>query len=250
MLTTAIIRKPGRTFADGLTNANLGRPDLEKALAQHQAYGEALRRCGLEVITLEADDRYPDACFVEDTAIVTEKMATITQPGDPARLGEQGRIAEVLANYRTLHHIQLPGRIDGGDILRVGDHFYIGQSNRTNPEGARQLAELLSEHGYTSSTIPVSTVLHLKTGVTYLGKDHFIAIDEFASAFPAATTIVVDQAENYAANCIIVNGHLLIPQGFPITKRKLLDLAYPIVEIEMSEFMKMDGGLTCLSLLF
>lgn len=248
--TTALTRKPGKNFAGGITSAQLGKLDMEKALHQHEAYCLALEKCGLTVTVLEADKGYPDGCFVEDTAIVTEKMALITRPGDPARRGEEEEIAELLAKHLKTETIDPPGTADGGDVLRVGDHFYIGRSGRTNREGAKQLADILSAYGYTSSEIPVQEVLHLKTGITRLGADTFIAVDTFATAIDAAKMVRVVPEEAYAANCLPVNDHLLMPEGFPKTKKQLLGLGYDLIEVEMSEFRKMDGGLTCLSLLW
>jgi len=247
---TAILRPPAKTFASGITTASLGQPVYEKALEQHRAYCAALQQCGLELILLDAGERYPDACFVEDTAIVTEGLAILCRPGAASRRGEVAAVAEVLAGYKTLTSIKPPGTIDGGDILRVKDHFYIGRSKRTNAEGARQLAVILSECGFTSSEIPVSSVLHLKTGVTYIGKNTFVSIDEFAGSLNSGQIIRVEERETYAANCLLANGTVLAPAGFPKVKQQIAELGYPIIELDMSEFRKMDGGLTCLSLVF
>ena len=247
---TAILRHPASTFASGITTANLGQPDYEKALEQHRAYCAALRQCGLQLILLDPDERYPDGCFVEDTAIVTEELVILCRPGAASRRGEVAAVAEVLAEYRPLATIKPPGTVDGGDILRVDNHFYIGRSERTNAEGARQLAGILSEGGFTSSEIPVRSVLHLKTGATYIGKNTFLSIDEFAGRFASGQVIQVEEEEAYAANCLLVNGTVLAPAGFPKVKGQIAALGYPIIEVEMSEFQKMDGGITCLSLAF
>ncbi len=119
MYTKAIVRRPGRNFAEGITTSNLGKPDFEKALEQHAAYCNALARCGVELTVLEADDRYPDGCFVEDTAVVNSKVAVITHPGAEARRGEEVEISRVLSGYRTLETIKFPGTLEGGDILRA-----------------------------------------------------------------------------------------------------------------------------------
>ncbi|MBI4454043.1 N(G),N(G)-dimethylarginine dimethylaminohydrolase [Candidatus Woesearchaeota archaeon] len=250
MYTHAIVKKPGINFAKGITTANLGKPKYEKAALQHRLYCEALKKCGLKVIVLEPDLRHPDGCFVEDTAIITEKSAIITQPGDLSRRGEKEEIAEIISNYKKIRCIKSPGTIDGGDILRINNHFYIGLSKRTNKAGAKQLAIILSKDGYTSSTIPVKSVLHLKTGVTYISNNNLIAIKEFSNRFKLFNIIKVDEDENYSANCLFVNNFLMVPKGFPKTKQKISELRYNIIEVEMSEFRKMDGGLTCLSLLF
>ncbi len=250
MLNTTILRPPASTFATGITTASLGQPDYEKALEHHRAYGAALQQCGLQLILLDADERYPDGCFVEDTAIVTEELAILCRPGAASRWGEVAAVAEVLAEYRPLAAIKPPGTVDGGDILRVDNHFYIGRSKRTNAKGARQLAGMLSECGYTSSEVTVRSVLHLKTGVTYIGKNTFMAIDEFAGRFASDQVIRVGEEEAYAANCLLANGTVLAPTGFPKVKGQIAELGYPIIELEMTEFRKMDGGVTCLSLVF
>jgi len=250
MHSKAIVRRPGRNFANGITTTNLGKPVYEKALEQHAAYCDALKRCGVELIILEADERYPDGCFVEDTAIVNGKVAVITHPGAASRRGEEVEIARVISGYRKTETIAFPGTLEGGDILKVENHYFIGLSGRTNKEGADQLAAILSKYGFTSSEIKVEAGLHLKSDIAYLGKGNFISTPAFSKMIYPANTIILDQDESYSANCLLVNDILLIPKGFPESKTKIADLGYNIIELEMSEFRKMDGGLTCLSLLF
>lgn len=246
----AIVRKPGRNFADGITSSALGKPDLNKALAQHEAYCEALEKCGLHLIKLDADERYPDGCFVEDTAIVTKEVAVITRPGAISRRGEEGRISEILSDFRRTEKIVFPGSLDGGDVLRAENHFYIGISQRTNLEGARQLSEILSEYGYTTSEVEVGSGLHLKSGIAYLGRGNYICTESFSSIKGLKNFIIADPEEEYSANSLMINDFILIPAGFPVAGKKIADLGYNIIGLDMSEFRKMDGGLTCLSILF
>jgi dimethylargininase len=250
MYSKAIVRRPGRNFAEGITTANLGKPDFEKALEQHSAYCDALTACGLELIVLEADERYPDGCFVEDTAIVTSEVAVITRPGAASRMGEEAEISESLSEFRKIETVKLPGTLDGGDVLRVQNHFFIGISGRTNRYGARQLSAILSKYGYTASETEVGSGLHLKSGIACLGKGNFISVEGFSKMAGSSGIIILDQEESYSANCLPVNDFLLIPRGFPKSKKKIVELGYIIRELDMSEFRKMDGGLTCLSLLF
>jgi len=250
MYSKAIVCRPGRNFAGGITTSNLGKPDFEKALGQHAAYCDALERCGVELIILEADERYPDGCFVEDTAVINSKVAVISHPGAATRLGEEVEIARVLSKYRKLERIEFPGTLEGGDILRAENHYYIGLSGRTNREGADQLAAILSEQGFTSSEIKVEAGLHLKSDIAYLGKGNFISTPVYAGMVHMANTVILEKDESYSANCLLVNDFILIPKGFPKSKAKIAELGYNIIELEMSEFRKMDGGLTCLSLLF
>ena len=181
---TAIVRKPGSNFADGLTTVDLGIPEYSKVLAQHAAYCVALRVCGLELIELEADLRYPDSTFVEDTAVLTRASAIFTHPGAASREGEVEAIRPVVARFfaRT-HALTAPGTLDGGDICEAENHFFIGLSERTNEEGARQLAAFLAAEGCTSSCVSIHGVpgiLHFKSGVTYIGGNTILAIDALA----------------------------------------------------------------------
>jgi dimethylargininase len=252
MYTKAIVRVPGATFDQGITTSGLGRPDHARVLRQHSSYCEALRKCGLDLIILEPDLQFPDSTFVEDTAIVTQSMAIITRPGDKRRAGEEEEIEQVLEGLRKIEKIVPPGHVDGGDILQVGNHFFIGISGRTDPEGADQLRSIFSKHGFTSSNVPVGNMLHLKSGVNYLGENTLLVRQEISgiTAFDNFDKILVPPGERYAANCILINGYLLVPEGFPETRERILHQGYTLIELEMSEFQKMDGGLSCLSLRF
>lgn len=228
------------------------KPDLQLALLQHRDYINALKSCGLEVTELGADENFPDSCFVEDTAVIADEVAVITNPGAESRKGEIHSIIPVLEKFRKLTFIQSPGTLEGGDVLQVEKHFYIGLTERTNEEGAHQLGAILSRFGYTYSLIPVTTALHLKSVVNYIGNNNLLASKEFLShpAFNKFRSIEVADEELYAANCLHINGRLIIPKGFEGVKSKLLNLNYKIIELNMTEFEKMDGGLTCLSLRF
>ena len=138
-LTTAITRTPGKNFAQGLTTSDLGEPDYEILLQQHKVYIDTLKSIGLEIIILDAQENFPDAHFVEDTAVVTPDVAVIARPGAKARQGEEDSIAPLLARYRKTVRIVAPGTLDGGDVLMLGNHFFIGISERTNKGGADQL---------------------------------------------------------------------------------------------------------------
>jgi len=254
--TRAITRTPASNFADGLTTASLGMPEYRLVLEQHAAYCAALRRCGLELTELEADPRHPDSTFVEDVAVLTPRTAILTNPGADSRKGEVQAIEPVLARfYARTRRIEAPGTLDGGDICEAGSHFFIGLSERTNAEGARQLAAFLAEDGYTASTVSIHGVrgiLHLKSGLTYLGDKRLVAIDDLAGRpeFAGFEIVRVDPAENYAANCVRVNQYVLLAQGYPRLQAALEELGYPVIALGMSEYQKMDGGLSCLSLRF
>lgn len=252
MFTKAIVKRPAETFANGITTANLGKPDYNLALKQHDAYCEALIQCGLSLTVLEPSPEFPDSCFVEDTAVVTKNFGVIARPGDPKRLGEEKEIKKVLAPLLTLHHIEEQGKLDGGDIMQAGNRFYIGLSARTNLSGAKQLKNILSQYNYDVYSVPVCTMLHFKTGVNYLGDNNLLVHKDFCSKddFTSYNKIIIDEDEEYAANSLRINDYILTPRGFPKTKSEIENLGYRVIEIEMSEFQKMDGGLSCLSLRF
>ena len=247
--TNAIVRPPAESFANGVTNSNLGTPDIAKALIQHKEYCQALQTCGLKVHILKPDLRFPDSCFVEDTAIITENLAIITKPGTLSRLEETKGISDYLSRIMKTTHIT-DGNLDGGDIMRVNNHFYIGISDRTNINGATQLFKILDKEGFTSSFITVKNILHLKTGITHLNDSHFVATKEFNHVIENGKIITTIKDENYAANCLFINDIVIIPKEKPNLKSKLKKMKYKIIEVRMSEFQKMDGGLTCLSLIY
>jgi len=249
--TNAIVRKPGRNLAGGLTEAGLGFPDYLTALRQHSCYTEALRGCGLEVRELEADEDYPDSTFVEDTSLLTPHCAIITNPGAPSRRGETVSMRGVLGEcFDRLEEIKIPGTVDAGDIMMVGDHYYIGLSGRTNQPGAEQVMEILGAHGLSGSTVPLRDMLHLKTGVSYLENNNLLVSGEFIGRpeFKEFRIMKVPPEEAYAANSLWINGRVLVPAGFPVTTRRVREAGYEVIEVEISEFRKLDGGLSCLSL--
>ena len=253
MFKNAIVRTPSKSLVKGLTTANLGLPDYEKALAQHLNYIKALEQCGVKVTVLEVNEQFPDSTFVEDVALLTPKCAVITNPGAPSRKGEIAGMEIVLKNfYSNIEHIQSPGTIEAGDIMMVGSHFYIGLSARTNAEGAQQMIKILNKYRLTGSVVSLEKVLHLKTGLAYLENNNLVACGEFLhkKEFQKYNILEIDEEESYAANCIWVNNQVLIPKGFPKAKATIEKAGYQTFEVDVSEFQKLDGGLSCLSLRF
>jgi len=253
MFTRAIARQPGKNFARGLTTTvSDAPPDYEMLVKQHAAYINELKSIGLEVILLDALPEHPDAYFVEDTAVVTAEAAIITRPGAASRRGEEQSIAPVLARFRKIERIHPPATVDGGDVLQVERHFFIGISERTNPAGADQLGRILSGNGYTCSTVAVDAGLHFKSSVNYVGNHTLLVTENFADheIVGGYNKIVVDSHEAYAANTLWINDCLLMPAGYPGTRKKLETLNLKIVELDISEVRKMDGGLTCMSIRF
>lgn len=253
MYKNAIVRKPAASMVQGITSAKLGKPDYDKACQQHEAYIKALITCGLKVYVMEAEEEYPDGMFVEDTAVVTQKCAMITRPGAPSRLGEEESVSKVIALYiKNVGRIEAPGCLEGGDVMQVGDHFYVGISERTNMEGFEQFQSFFQDFGYTATPIEMSEFLHLKTGLAYIENNNLLIAGEFLDnpEFDKFNQVPVIPEESYAANCIWLNNTVLVPAGFPRTLRSIQQCGNGSLTLEMSEFRKLDGGLSCLSLRF
>ncbi len=270
----AVVRPPGKSFSLGLTEANLGPPDLNLALQQHEAYCDALVECGLAITRLEPDDAFPDSTFVEDVAVIFPEGAVLCRPGAPSRRGETIAIEGSLA---VSHRISEPGTLDGGDVCVAEREVFIGLSERTNRSGAEQLAEIVKAWGYwplfidLADTVPErlrqwitpsEPLLHLKSGMSYLG-DGLTALEKVLAGcsqiqgardapHPDRNLLIVEPDETYAANCVRVNDFILIAKGYPkfraALESKIENRKSKIIQLDMSEFRKMDGGLSCLSL--
>jgi dimethylargininase len=251
--TRALVRPPGATFAGGITTARLGPPDLALALEQHAAYCETLERMGVSLVRLAADPDFPDSTFIEDAAIVTAEGAILTRPGAASRAGEVAAVGAALSRwFPEPIRINAPGTVDGGDVCEAGLQFFLGLSERTNSHGAGQLAAWLARHGFRTSVIDIRGMpglLHLKTGLSWLGGRRLLATREIAEheALSGWDVVTVPEGEDYAANCVRVNDAVLVARGFPATSALLTELGYDLCPLPMSEFRKMDGGLSCLS---
>ncbi len=253
MFSNAIVRKPGKSIVQGLTTADLGVPDYNNALIQHQSYIDALRECGLQVMVLEADEKYPDSTFIEDAALLTSHCAIITNPGALSRKGEIFEIKKAVNKfYSDIEEVEVPGTVEAGDIMMAGSHFYIGISERTNESGAKQVIQILDKYGLSGSTVKLEKVLHLKTGLAYLEKNNLVISGEFLDEpeFDKFNKIEIPEDESYAANCIWINDKVIIPTGYPVTKQRIFNAGYFVIETDVSEFQKLNGGLSCLSLRF
>lgn len=251
--TRAIVCPPADSYADGITTSEFEPPDLTLARAQHAAYCAALEGAGVQVTPLPADARHPDSTFVEDTAVVAGSAAILTRPGAPSRAGEVEAMRAALGEwFDDLAELRAPGTLDGGDVCQAGMHFVIGISSRTNAEGAAQLADWLARLGYSSAPVRIGTdptLLHLKSGMAWLGDERMVVVPSLANhpALDRYERIVVHEGEEYAANCVRLNDVVLVPAGFPHIAETLDRLGYQMVQLDMSEFRKMDGGLSCLS---
>ena len=244
--SNVIVRRPSKSLVDGITSApELGKPDYELALKQHDDYIAALKQCGVEVTVLPALEEYPDSCFVEDTAVITRCGAIIDNPGAGSRNGESKEMEPTIRQFFDDDHIayiKSPGTLEGGDVMMVGDHFYVGRSARTNEEGIRQFIEILEGWGLSGSEVPLN----------YLEDNNMLVSGEFITKpdFEKYNKVVIPEEEAYAANCIWVNGTVIVPEGYPTVLKAVQDLGYKTLVVDTSEYRKLDGGLSCLSLRF
>jgi len=251
--SNAILKKPCKRISEGLSSSDFGKPDYKKAIQQHEQYAKTLKKLGLKIEVLPPDNIFPDSTFVEDTAVVTKRCAVITRPGAKTRLGEEKIIEKTLLNYfDELEHISAPGTLDGGDVMKTGNHFFIGLSARTNKHGASQLIDILNKYGYTGSMIENVKTLHLKSAVSYLEYNVLLLTKELKNQaeFKNFDHIIVPKNESYTANSIWINDTIIVPGGYNKTKQLVKNKGYKTISVDTSEFRKIDGGLSCLSLRF
>ena len=249
----ALVRPPSPALSRcALTFLDRQPIDFERSVAQHAAYVDALRQSGLEVLALAPDPDLPDACFVEDTAIVVDECAVITRPGIDSRRPETDSILAAVAEIRPVVRIVDPGTLEGGDILRVGRTIFAGQTPRTNAEGTRQLASALAPHGYDVVPVQPTGCLHLKSAVTYIGDETVLVNPEWIDVdlFSRWQCVPVASEEAFGANAVLAGGIVHLAASAPRTRRKLDALGFRTAAIDTSEFEKAEAALTCLSLLF
>ena len=226
--------------------------DVGRARMQHAAYEQCLIEAVCPVERLVADATMPDSVFVEDIAVVFDELALITRPGAASRRVETPAVADALARYRTLRYIESPGCVDGGDVLLVREHVFVGQSTRTNAAGIEQMRHILDPYGYTVEEVEVTGCLHLKSAVTALTADLLLMNRAWTDAdrFARFTIVDVDPAEPLAANALPIGGLVIFPAAFPRTERRLAAQGFHVRTVDVSEFAKAEGGVTCCSLVF
>jgi dimethylargininase len=225
--------------------------ELALALRQHACYAETLVRLGCELVELASDDTLPDACFVEDTAIVLGECALITRPGAPSRRPEVHAVAAALAAHGlSLTTMEAPATLDGGDVLVLGKTVWVGLSNRTNREGFEALGAFARRLGYDTkmANVPPGT-LHLKCRASPLDPETLLCAPGLLSE-ARARRVEVPAHEAYAANAIAIGRSVLCAAGFLETHERLAAAGYEPVPLANSEFAKADGSLTCLSILW
>jgi dimethylargininase len=226
--------------------------DLAAAQRQHHAYEKLLARLGARVIFLPAEPDLPDSMFVEDPAIVLDELAVILPLGTETRRREASSLAQALSQFRKLEYVTLPGTLEGGDVLRIGRKLFVGLTGRSNAEGIRQLAAILSPHNYEVVAVPVTGCLHLKSAVTHLGRNTLLANRAWFDTNPLTghEWIDVDPSEPHAANALALEGTIIFPASFPRTRLRLEARGFNVTLLDISELQKAESGLTCSSLLF
>jgi dimethylargininase len=252
-MLTAITRAVSRSILNcELTHLERIPIDLEAARRQHHAYEEALRTLGVDVHPLPEQPDLPDSVFVEDTAIILDECAVLTRPGADSRKPEVESIAQALAPFRTLFQVQAPGTVDGGDVLTVGKHIFVGLTTRSNQSAIDQMQAFLKPYGYTVTGVPVTGCLHLKSAVTQLAEKALLINPAWVekSAFPGMDFLEVDPSEPSAANVLMVGEWLVYQPAYPKTLKRLEAAGFHPVLVDASELAKAEGALTCCSLLF
>lgn len=226
--------------------------DHDRAVTQHAAYEQCLMELGCRIHRLPADDSMPDAVFIEDTAVVVEELAVMTRPGAASRRHEVTAVAPALGAWRSLVAIEAPGTLDGGDVLRLGRTLYVGVSARTCAEGVAQLGQLLAPFGYRAIPMVTRDCLHLKTAVTQVAPGVVVLNPRWVDAalFDAVRVIEVDPGEPFAANVLQIGDLVLAAAAFPRTAERIAASGVEVRLLDMSEFAKAEGGVTCCSILF
>ncbi|MGV9573916.1 dimethylargininase [Streptomyces nigra] len=245
----ALIRRPGPRLAEGLvTHAERAEVDVDLALEQWEAYAEALRAHDWETVEVDPADDCPDAVFVEDTVVMYRNVALITRPGAESRRPETEGVEEAVASLGcSVNWIWEPGTLDGGDVLKVGDTIYVGRGGRTNAAGVQQLRAAFEPLGARVIAVPVSKVLHLKSAITALPDGTILGRIpqlDVPSLFPRFLPV----PEESGSHVVLLGGdRLLIAASAPKTAEMLADLGHEPVVVDISEFEKLEGCVTCLS---
>ncbi len=226
--------------------------DFALAQQQHEQYCQMLVSLGVELITLDVNSSLPDSCFVEDTAIVLDEIAIITSMGTTTRRSEPEGVKQELSKYREIVTIQLPATIEGGDVLRVGKTLFVGISSRTNTLAISELANIVKRFGYIVVAVPVTGCLHLKTACTAILDDVLLLNPAWIDTTPLQgyTLEYVATNEPWAANTIRVGNALCAQTDFPKTLERIQKFRDRVELLNISEFRKVEAGLSCLSILF
>lgn len=252
-MLTAITRKVSSALADCELSFIYRQPiDMAKARAQHHAYEDLLGKLGARVVSLPEEPELADSMFVEDPAIVLDEVAVICSLGTETRRKEAPSLAAALEKFRKLAYVRLPGMLEGGDVLRVGKRLFVGLTNRTNPEGIRQLAVIVEKFGYDVTAVPVTGCLHLKSAVTSLSPNTLLANRLWFDweRLGGFDWIDIDPGEPHAGNALAIGDTIMFPTSFPKTRKAIEAGGFKVHPLDISELQKAESGLTCSSLLF
>ena len=248
----ALTHVPSPNMDEGL-RTYVGRAPIDPGLAvrQHEDYCRLLRACGAEVRTLDVNRDLPDCAFIEDTAVVLDEVAVLASMGDAARRAEPAGVEPELRKYREVRRVEAPATLEGGDVLRVGRTLLVGLSQRTNAAGVSALADIARRHGYAVTAVPVRGCLHLKTACTALDERRLLVNPAWleAGALREFELVHVPAEEPWAANVLRVGDSVCVPAGHVRVADTLRKLGLDVRLIDLSEFAKAEGGVTCLSLL-
>ncbi|MHA1134853.1 MAG: dimethylarginine dimethylaminohydrolase family protein [Candidatus Thorarchaeota archaeon] len=250
MMKHAIVRPPSKSYRKCISSHPLHHKlDFNLALEQHEKYCTTLSELGLDLIRLPPEDDYPDSCFVEDTAIVHGNKVAIARPAKASRQGEETSIEDALKDYKQTRRIEAPGTIEGGDVIHLEDSLISGLTQRTNIDGINQTSSWL---GVQIDVIEDFRIIHLKSYVTFVGADTFVTTKHFAEhpLFSDYSKIIIPEHEDYAANTLTCNGSVLVPAKHFDSIQLLKDAGFDVISLDVSEFEKCEGALTCLSILF
>ncbi len=235
-----------------LTFVNSEPIDIKKAQKEHKAYCEMLKSCGANVITIDENIDLPDSVFVEDPIIVFDEVAVVTSMGVESRRKESATMEKTFAKYREIKRIELPSKIEGGDVLKIGKRIFVGKSARTNAQGIRDLREILTPYGYEVTAVKVAGCLHLKTGCTALDEETLLINPEWVDSkvFTGFRQIIVPKEEPFGANILKINETICMNEAFPKTMELVKSLGYSVKSTDITEFVKAEAGLTCMSVPF
>lgn len=251
-LTKYAVVRPVPDSYDCCVRTNVERIDVALAKRQHAEYCKALQKLGLKLVWIGVDNALPDSCFVEDTAVIFEEKAIICNMKIKSRTKEVLEVAKVLKKLKEIHHIEPPAYVDGGDVLRIEDKVLVGISARTNLHAAQQFSKILENGNEEIVPVKLHHTLHLKSVCTYLGNNYVIISKGHFNAdiLQDCNRLVVPKGEEYAADCLAINGTILMAKGYPKTKKLMEQEGFLVKELEVSEFRKGEGALTCLSIVW
>jgi len=247
----AIVRPVPESY-NQCVRTKIEKINVDSAKRQHAEYCRALQKLGLELVWIEGDNSLPDSCFVEDTAVILGEKAVICNMNIKSRANEVVEVAKVLEKLKETYYIKPPAIIDGGDVLKIEDRVFVGLSARTNLQAIMQLEKILENNTLEIVPVKICNVLHLKSACTYLGDDYVILSKGHfeTKILREYQKIVVPKEEEYAADCLAINGTILMAKGYSKTKKLIEEEGFPVKELEISEFRKGDGALTCLSIIW